>query len=106
RIQRSENTAGELQASSPGELSGLKALFAEYRAALRRLERHGRFLAAIRAVGDGFHPFARRQCAGRSAGPLAFAGLAPLRLVFEVLIGEELLFSRRPHELRAAVYAP
>src|SRR5262249_36306287 len=41
----------------------------------------------------------------RPAGPLAFARFAALRLVLEVLVGEKLLFSRRPDELRAAVHA-
>src|SRR5439155_7991049 len=44
--------------------------------------------------------------AGRAAGPLALAGLAPLRFIFEVLVGEELLFSGRPDELRRAIHAP
>src|SRR5262249_40103587 len=34
------------------------------------------------------------------------APLATLRLVLEVLVGEELLFSSRPDELRAAIHAP
>src|SRR6185503_13923765 len=47
----------------------------------------------------------RRAAASWSAGALALAGLAPLRFILEVLVGEELLLSRRPDELRTAVHA-
>src|SRR5206468_7311010 len=72
--------------------------------ALGWLERHGRFLAARRAVRGRFHALA--HAAGhRPVRPLGFAALATLGLVLEVLVGEELLFPRRPDELRAAVHA-
>src|SRR6476646_6737485 len=96
----------ELHAPSAGELPGLEALLAEDRTSLRRPERNRRLLPACRAIRDRFHSFPR--CAGhrRSRGPLGFAAFAPLRLVLEVLVGEKLLFSRRPNELPAAVDAP
>src|SRR5437660_12289124 len=50
-IDRDERRS--LDAAGPGELPGLKAFLAEDRAALRRLERHGRLLAAGRARGGG-----------------------------------------------------
>src|SRR6185295_9031482 len=95
---------GGLDASGPGEFPGLEAFLAEDRTALRRPEGDGRLLAARRAIRNGFHPFAS-DGASRTAGPLAFARFAALRLVLEVLVGEQLLFSRRPDELRAAVHA-
>src|SRR5256885_818535 len=91
-------------ASGPGEFPGLEAFLAEDRTALRRLEGDGRLLAARRTIRDGFHPLAS-DGASRTAGPLAFARLAALGLVLEILVGEELLFTRRPDELRAAVNA-
>src|SRR4051794_3342219 len=95
-----------LDAAGPGELPGLKAFLAEDRTPLSRLERHGGFFAARRTVGDRFHPFACDHRARGAAGPFVLAGLTPLGFVLEVLVGEELLFSRRPDELRAAVHAP
>src|SRR5579872_2324179 len=97
-------TGGRLDASSPGELPGLEAFLAEDRTALRRLEGDGRLLTACRAVRNGFHPLTS-DGASRPAGPLAFARFAALRFVFEVLVGEELLFSSRPDELPAAINA-
>src|SRR5262245_31057208 len=78
------------------ELPGLEALFAEDRTPLRRPERNRGLLSAGRARGQSFNPLARNRIAHRPAGPLALAGLAPLRLVLEVLVGEELLFTGRP----------
>src|SRR5258708_12203865 len=91
-------------AASARELGGLEAFLAEDGAPWGRLERHGGFLAAGRALGDGFNAFAS-HAGGRARGPLSFAGLAPLRLVLEVLVGEELLLARRPDELSSAIYA-
>src|SRR5207253_9509065 len=65
-----------------------------------------RLLAARRAGGQGFDPLADRRPSGRTAGPLALAGLAPFGLILEVLVGEELLLSGRPDELCAAIHAP
>jgi hypothetical protein len=36
---------------------------------------------------------------------LGLASLAPLRLVLEVLVMEEMLFSRCKYEIRSAIYA-
>src|ERR1019366_1172771 len=94
-----------LSAAGPGELSGLKAFFAKHWASLRRFERYRRVFTAGRAGGGRFHALARRPAAVRPAGPLALARFAPLRFVLEVLVGEKLLFSRRPDELPAAVPA-
>src|SRR6266478_5560248 len=78
----------KLHALCPGELFGLEA-----------------FLAAGRARRDGFHAFPGRCAARRTGSAFALAGLAPFRFVLEVLVGEKLLLSRRPDELRAAVHA-
>src|SRR5262249_4623978 len=90
-----------LNAASARELAGLEAFLAEHGAPLRRLEGDRRLLPARRARRDGFHPLPRHAGAGRTGRALAFTGLAPLRLVLEVLVGEELLLSRRPDELRS-----
>src|SRR5689334_6327878 len=95
---------GGLDAPGPGEFPGLEAFLAEDRTALRRLEGDGRLLAARRTIRDGFHPLAS-DGTSRTAGPLAFARFAALRLVLEVLVGEKLLLSCRPDELRATVHA-
>src|SRR5262245_23900059 len=97
-----------LNASGPGELPGLEAFLAEHRAPLRGLEGHRRFLAAVRARGDGLDPFpiAAARPPGRPRSAFGLARFAALRFVLEVLVGEELLFARRPNELRATVHAP
>src|SRR3954465_3940768 len=95
-----------LDAPSAREFPGLEAFLAEHGAPLRRFERHGGFFAARRTRRDRFHPFARHTGADRASRPLALTGLAALRLVLEVLVGEELLFTRRPDELRRAIHAP
>src|SRR6185295_6832684 len=94
-----------LDAARPGEFPGLEALFAENRTPLRWLEGHRCLLAAGGAHGDGFHPFTGHARAGRTRRALALAAFAPLWLVLEVLVGEELLLSRRPDELRGAIHA-
>ena len=68
-------------------------------------ERHGRFLAARRAVGGRFDAFAADAAARRARRALGLAALAALRLVFEVLVGEEQLFAGGPDEGVAAVHA-
>src|SRR5262245_38653314 len=89
----------DLQATGPGELAGLEALLAEDRTPLCRLQRHRRLATTRRAVGHGLDPLARRHRPRGATGPLPLAGFAPLGFVLEVLVSEELLFSRRPHEL-------
>ncbi|HTL27690.1 MAG TPA: hypothetical protein VL282_00650 [Tepidisphaeraceae bacterium] len=95
-------------ASCAREFAGLKAFFAEHRAPLGWLERHRRFLAAVRTRCDRFNPFpgTATGAAGRPRSAFGLAGFAALWFVLEILVGEELLFSRRPDELRATVYAP
>src|ERR1044071_2011660 len=93
----------ELYASSPGEFPGLEAFLAEPRAPLRRLEGHRRFLSTGGTGRHRFDPLAGPPGPRRPGGAFALAGLAPLGLVLEVLVGEKLLFARRPDELRAAV---
>src|SRR6266849_8301294 len=95
-----------LDAARPGEFPGLKAFLAEDRTTLRRLERHRRLLAAGRAHRDGLHPFAGHPDSGGTRRALALTGFAPLGFVLEVLVGEKLLLSSRPDELRGAVHAP
>ena len=92
-------------AARPGKLAGLEAFLAEDRATLRRTEWHRCFLATRRAVGHRFHPLPRDERAGRAAGLLCLARLTALGFVLEILVGEELLFSGRPDEFRAAIHA-
>src|SRR5438132_8881570 len=92
-----------LQSSSTREFSLLKTFLTEHGAALRRPERHRRFLAARRAGGLCFDAFANARRLG-PGGPFGLAGLASLGLVLEILVREEELFTRRPHELRAAIH--
>src|SRR6516165_3171597 len=95
-----------LDAAGPGELPGLEAFLTEDRPTLCRLERHGGFLAARRARRHGLDAFACRAGRRRTRRALRLARLAALRLVLEVLVGEELLLTRRPDELCAAIHAP
>src|SRR5262249_14964390 len=105
--RRGEKTAELiLHAASSGEFPGLEALFTEDRTPLCRLEGNGRFLPAGRTRGYRLHAFAGNGRTRGATRPLALAGIAPFRLVLEVLVGEELLLSRRPDELRPAVHAP
>ncbi len=48
---------------------------------------------------------ATRRAGRRARGPLGLAALAAFGFVLEVLVGEEELLTRRPDELRSAVYA-
>src|SRR3979409_290151 len=95
-----------LDATRPGKFPGLKAFLAEDRTTLCRLGRDRRFLAAGRAHGHGFHPFARHPGSGGTCGALALTGFTPLGVVLEVLVGEKLLLSRRPDEVGGAGHAP
>src|SRR5579871_3308799 len=93
-------------AASPCKFPGLETLFAEHWTPLRRLERDCCLLATSRARRDSFDPLPGGARTGWPARALRFAGLAPLRLVLEVLVGEELLLASCPYELRAAIHAP
>jgi hypothetical protein len=83
-------------------LPGQEALTAEHRTALRRLERNRGIPPALRA---GRHGFRFREARARSSLALGFAALAPLRLVLEILVVEEVLFSRCEREVRSAINA-
>src|SRR5204863_7021492 len=78
---------------------------AENRTSLCRTERDSCFLATGGTVGRGLYPFASDAAAGRPRRSLRFAALAAFRLVLEILVCEEVLFTRRPDELSAAVHA-
>ena len=95
-----------LHAPGPSELSGLEAFLAEDRTPLRRSERHCRLFSTCGARGRRLYPFPGDRPASRTTGALAFAGLAALRLVLEVLVGEKLLLPGRPDKLCATVHAP
>ena len=56
KVDRAGMTSLRL-ASGAREFAGLKAFFAEHRAPLCWLERHRRFLAAVRTRCDRFNPF-------------------------------------------------
>jgi|SRR5436309_9355104 len=95
-----------LDAASARKFPRLEAFLAENWTPLRRSEGHRGLLSTCRAGGDSLHALATNSPAGRAARPLAFTGLASLRLVLEVLVGEKLLFTGRPDKLCAAVHAP
>jgi hypothetical protein len=81
-------------------LPGLEAFPAKYRASLGGPERHRGFPSALRTVGRRLY----LAVAARSAFlALPLARFAALGLVPEVLIGEELLFSRRKHKIRITI---
>jgi hypothetical protein len=86
----------------------LKTFAAEHGPSLRRAERNGSFLPALRAGGFGFRPLeAGYAWAGRTwdLRPLGFAVLAPLGLVFEALVGEKHLFAGGEDKLLTAFRA-
>src|SRR5258708_26635486 len=82
----------------------LEAFPAEYRAALRRPERHGGLFPALRTTGLGFRAH-RAAIASRVFRALGFAGLTPLGLVLEALVGEEHLFATGKNKLGATLRA-
>jgi hypothetical protein len=81
--------------------SALETLATVNRAALGRPEGNRRFAATLRADRCCF----RSRGAGRRSLPLHLARLAALRLIFEVLIVEEMLLSRRENKLRPTIGA-
>ena len=83
-------------------LAAQKALAAEYRPALSQLEGYRGLPAALGACGRGLR-LARSP--GRTTLALILAVLAPFGFVLEVLVVEEVLFSRREYEFCSAVYA-
>jgi hypothetical protein len=85
-----------------------KAGTTEDRAALRRVERDGRLLAALSAVDRDFDPLADAGSLGGSDGSEALvfgllAWFAPLRLVLQTFVVKEDLLAARPDEVVAAV---
>ena len=94
-----------LHAAGPGELSGLEAFLTEDWTPLRRSEGHRRLFPTCRARGRRLYAFASNRTASRTTGTLAFAGLAALRFVLEVFVGEKLLLPGRPDKLCATVHA-
>jgi len=83
-------------------LPAQEALAAIDRTPLRRFEGNRGFPAALRALGHGFG--FRKTRSGRTLA-LSLACLAALGLVLEILVVEEVLFSRCEHEIRAAIHA-
>jgi hypothetical protein len=79
----------------------LEALAAIYRAPLRRPERNGRFLSALRAVGFRFRP--HRTAAPAAFGSLRLAGFATLWFVLKTFVGEKHLFAGGKYELSTAL---
>jgi hypothetical protein len=74
----------------------LEALPAKYRAPLRRPERNGCFLAALRAVRFRFRS---HRAAPAAFGSLRLAGFATLRFVLEAFVGEKHLFAGGEYKL-------
>ena len=93
-----------------GPLLRLEALAAEHRTSLSRLEGDGGLDAALGALSPSFG--ARQTGGSRSrswtqydAGAFGLAGLATLRVVFELLIEEEESFAGSEDKFAAAVCA-
>src|SRR5664279_22803 len=82
-------------------LTAQEALAAENRPALSRLERHRGFPAALGAGGRGLRFGETRS---RRSLPFGLTSLAALGLVLEVLVVEEVLFSRCENEICFAVH--
>src|SRR6266568_8917539 len=82
----------------PGE----EALAAVDRAALRWLEGNRGLPPALRAHR---HRFGFGEPATGRTLAFGFTGLATLRFVFEILVVEEVLFSRCKYEIRSAINA-
>jgi len=82
----------------------LEALPAKHRSALRWLERDGGFLAASGTIGARLDlGIIAGRGRAQTRSPFGFAGLAPLRLVLELLIVEEKLFTSGENKVSAAI---
>ena len=86
----------------PGGLPAQEALTAVNRTPLGRFERNRGFPAALGALRHGF---GFRKTGSRRTLALGLACLAALGLVLEILVVEEVLFSRCEYEIRAAIHA-
>ena len=85
--------------SRGGVASLLEAFAAVNRPSLGRSERDGRLLAASGAIGSGLYlGIVSRSSGSQSRGAFRLAGFATFRLVLELLVMEEQLFSRREYE--------
>src|ERR1035437_6709859 len=82
--------------------SAQEALAAVNRASLGRFEGNRGLAAALRALRGGF---GFRKTGSRRTLALGLAGLAPLGLILEILVVEEVLFSRCEYKIRAAIHA-
>jgi len=83
-------------------LTAQEALAAEHRPALSGLKGYRGFPTALGARGHGLRLAESRR---RTTLALGLASFAALWLVLEILIVEEVLFSRCEYEIRPAVYA-
>jgi hypothetical protein len=98
-------TISNLRAGGSRSPPLLEAFVAVNRTTLRRFKRHLGFPAATGA-DDGCFGFVRGAVACWLALlQLCLTGFATFGIVFEFLLGEELLFSRREDEIGAAVRA-
>ena len=77
-----------------------EALTAVNRATLGRPEGNGCLPPALRTNGGCLRPL---RAGRRRSLPLGLARLATLGLIFEILVVEEMLLSRRKHKLRATI---
>jgi hypothetical protein len=86
----------------------LKAFPAKYRAPLRRPERYGRLLAALRTIRLGFRAHLQSATVGvataaAALGASCFATLTSLWFVLEAFVGEKHLFAGGKYKLGAAL---
>jgi hypothetical protein len=84
----------------------LKAFPAEHRAPLGWPERHGCFLAALRAICLGFRAHLQAAAVGVTTatfGASCFATLTPFGFVLETFVGEKHLFAGGKYKLGAAL---
>lgn len=91
-----------LQSTGRGarRFAGEEAFPAINRPALGRFERYRGFAAALRTHGHGFGLGEARP---RRTLPLGLATLTALGLILEILVVEEMLFSRCEYEIRSAI---
>jgi hypothetical protein len=81
----------------------LEALSAEYRPALRWLERYGGLLAALRAGSFGLRPHRAATAATTRFCSFRLTRFAALWLVLKSLVGEKHLFAGSKDKLGAAL---
>jgi len=102
RIERLPRLCSAISSNSRrGYLSAEETFAAVNRSTLCRLEGHRGFPTALRAGGHGFR-FGKAR--GRRTLAFGFAILTPLGFVFEILVVEEVLFSRCKDEICSAIY--